>query len=71
MKIIYTKSLKNGKRHVLVELTKDEPLPTPGILDDNHYRLGEPLQTEVVAGHILNQVRPVCWCSVSQEWVDV
>ena len=70
MKIIHTKLLKNGKRHLLIELEENESVPSPTKKDDAHYRLGEPLQTEVISGHILNQAQPVYWCSVTQEWVD-
>ena len=46
-------------------------MKSPGICDDKHYRLGEPLQSEVISGHILNQARPVYWCSITQSWEDV
>ena len=67
MKIKYRKDLKNGKRHVLVELDADETLLT--FDDDKFYRLGGQVD-EVVAGHVITQADHVVWCSIEQRWVS-
>lgn len=67
MKIKYRKELKNGKRHVLVELDADETLLT---FDENKfYRLGGQVE-DVVKGHVITEADHVVWCSIGQEWVS-
>jgi hypothetical protein len=69
MKLLHTKSLKDGRRHVLMELCKDDPMPIRPPHKDHHYRLGYPMD-DVVAGHILKDMRRVFWDSLTQKWVD-
>lgn len=67
MKVKHRRELKNGKRHVLVELDANETLVA---LDENgYYKTGYP-QEEVVQGHIILGSVPVTWCSLGQEWVS-
>ena len=67
MKIKYSKELKNGKRHMLVELDPKEKLMT--IDEDGYYKTGYPHE-EVVGGHVIAEAVPVTWCSLGQEWVS-
>lgn len=65
MKVKYSKTLKNGKRHVLVELDKGERVVS--FDEDQYYRLGGQVE-DVVRGHVITEANQVVWCSVSQEW---
>lgn len=38
------------------------------IKTDAHYRLGYPLELDVVDGQILTGATPVTWCCITQEW---
>jgi hypothetical protein len=67
MKIKHVKTLKNGKRHALVELDPGERITS--YLEAGHYKLGYPNE-EIVASHILDEAVPVTWCSAQQEWVE-
>ena len=67
MKIKHVKQLKNGKRHVLVELEEGEHIAA--YHDDRYYKLGYPVE-DIVIGDVLDQAVPVTWCSASQEWVE-
>lgn len=66
MKVKYRKDLKNGKRHVLVELEPNETLLT--FTEEAHYRLGGQVD-DIVRGHVITEAQRVTWCSVAQEWV--
>ena len=66
MKIKYKKELKNGKRHVLVEIDADETLLTFDA--DVYYRLGYPFD-EVVRGNQITEADKVMWCVLEQKWV--
>lgn len=66
MKILHTKTLKNGKRHAIVEMDEGE-----NILCFNekwHYRLGGQVD-DVVQGHVITESDHVVWCSIEQRWV--
>lgn len=40
------------------------------IAPDSFYKLGGQVD-DIVASHVLQEARRVCWCSISQEWVEV
>lgn len=67
MKIKHERTLRNGKRHVLVELDEGEHIMV--VHPDKYYKTGYPIE-EVVAGHIILDSVRVTWCSVGQEWVS-
>ena len=69
MKTIHTRTLKDGRVHVLIELAKNEAMPVAGVKDNVHYKLGYPIE-DVVAGHIIANARRVYWCSLEQKWID-
>lgn len=75
MKIIKSTPRPNGKTRLIVELEPDEDIHAVKesnefltIRPNDHYRLGEPLHDDVMAGHILAGARRVHWCSVEQKW---
>ena len=59
-------TLKRGRR-VTVELELNEELMS--IKDGAYYRLGGQVE-DVVAGYIIIDAHPVCWCSITQKWED-
>lgn len=67
MKVKHRRELKNGKRHVLVELDANETLLT--FDESGYYRLGGQVD-DVVRGHVITEAPRVHWCSVAQEWVS-
>lgn len=68
MKIIKNTATANGGRRITVELAPGELLQS---LDPSrHYRLGQPLQDDVLNGCQLAEARPVSWCVVEQCWKD-
>lgn len=75
MKIIKTTPRLDGTTRMIVELAQGEVLHAFArnaqvlqVDPDAHYSLGEPLQGEVIAGHILAGAARVYWCSVEQKW---
>ena len=66
LKVLHTKTLKSGKRHVLVELTEGEKIKS--FSEDGYYRLGGQLD-DVVGGHVITEAEHVTWCSIEQEWI--
>ena len=38
--------------------------------EDAHYKLGYPMDNEVIHGAILAQARKTHWCSLTQRWVE-
>ena len=69
MKTLHTKTLKDGRVHVLIELGPTEAMPVPAYKDEAMYRLAYPLE-DVVPGHIVKDAQRVYWCPVGQEWVE-
>ena len=67
MKIKHSKQLKNGKRHVLVELDEGEEIQA--FDEDGYYKLGYPLD-EVVRGNNIIDSSRVMWCALEQQWVE-
>lgn len=67
MKIRHRKELKNGKRHVLVELDSDETLIS--FNEEAYYKLGGQVE-DIVRGHVITEAYQVTWCSIGQEWVS-
>lgn len=69
MKTLHTKTLKDGRVHVLIELDPTEAMPVPAYYDDAMYRLREPMD-DIVPGHVINDAKRVYWCPVGQDWVE-
>lgn len=65
MKVLHSKTLKNGKRHVLVELDEGEDIKS--FNENRYYRLGGQLD-DVVGGHVITESEHVVWCSIEQRW---
>ena len=73
MKVINTKQLKDGRVRMTVTLERGEALVGQTVLsldEDAHYKLGYPMDNEVIHGAILAQARKTHWCSLTQEWVE-
>jgi hypothetical protein len=68
MKVLNEKTLKSGARRVTVEIDPSEKLLA--IREGRFYRLGYPLDSEIVEGHHLTLAIPVSWCVIGQEWVE-
>jgi hypothetical protein len=69
MKTLYTRELKDGRRHVLIELRAGERRPIPAVDPDAFYKLSE-LHDEVFRGRVLENPTRVYWCSLGQKWED-
>jgi len=65
MKVLHSKTLKNGKRHALVELDEGEDIKS--FNENRYYRLGGQLD-DVVGGHVITESEHVVWCSIEQRW---
>lgn len=68
MKIKHERTLKNGMRHVLVELSPGEELEQ-SLKADAFYRLQYPLEDQVYAGYILQNPERVVWDTLEQRWM--
>jgi hypothetical protein len=68
MKIIKHAQRPGGVQRFILDLQPDEKIIV--VKDDAHYKLGEPLHEDVMAGHILADAKPVYWCSLEQKWID-
>jgi hypothetical protein len=69
VKRLHTRNLKDGRRHVLIELAKGEPDPTPSVNPDAFYRLNDPMD-DVVAGYMIENPQRVYWDSLTQKWIE-
>ena len=70
MKILHTKTLKDGRQHLLIELpTGDEStlLHVPGNM---FFQLGYPLEQTIIESHHLKNLQRVAWDAYSQKWVE-
>lgn len=67
MKLLHTKTLKDGRRHLLIEIPKgkSELLYIP---EGSFFKLGYPCEDTVVQSHHLKDVQRVCWDAYSQKW---
>lgn len=85
MKIIKSTPRPGGKTRFIIELDADENIQPYkdgekvavaskgetliAINPDLHYKLGEPMRDDVIAGHILADAIKVHWCSLEQKWL--
>ena len=67
MKIIKRTLGKNNKWSCVVELDDGEVLMA--VYKDAHYRLGYPLQDDVVRTDHIQNIEQVEWCVIEQKWV--
>jgi hypothetical protein len=68
MKVLHTRVLKSGKRHVLVELRNDDE-KLMSFRPEKYYQLGGPVD-HVVQGHVITEAHGVYWCSIGQRWEE-
>jgi hypothetical protein len=71
MKILHTKILKDGRIHQLIELSKGEDSSLITIPPSSYFRLGYPLEDQIVESHHIKHAQRVIWDVYSQKWVDV
>lgn len=71
MKVLHTKTLKDGRKHLLIELRKGEPEPVEPIKSDGFYKLNYPMDDTIIEGYILNDPQRIMWDSYAQKWSDV
>jgi hypothetical protein len=67
MKVLHSKTLKNGKIHMLIEVSPQECLVS--VREEEHYRLGGQVE-DIVRGHVITEARGVYWCSITQNWEE-
>lgn len=68
MKVISDKpATVSKKRCVTVELNDGEKIIV--IAPDNFYKLGYPMDDQVIASHILDDLEKVVWDSLEQKWL--
>jgi hypothetical protein len=71
MKIKHTKVLKDGRQHMLIELQPGEHLSLLHVAPNSFFRLGYPLEDQIIESHHLTEFKRVAWDAYSQKWVDV
>lgn len=69
MKVLHTKHLKDGRRHVLVELAPTEQGGLLFVKNDSYYKLGYPVE-DIMASHVIADMQRVYWDSLEQKWID-
>jgi hypothetical protein len=69
MKLLHTKTLKDGRRHVLMELSPHEKGHFAYIVPDAYYRLNYPMD-DVVGGYLIQNPQRVCWDALTQKWIE-
>ena len=67
MKILHIKQLKDGRRHVLVELAVGEKQPLAAFNQDGYYQVGYPVE-DILPGYVLNDTKPAAWDCIAQKW---
>lgn len=70
MKILNIKTLKDNRRHVLIELKSGEELPIAPLQSAGFYKLNHPMDDTIIEGHILKDPQRVHWDSYSQKWSE-
>ncbi len=70
MKHLHTKTLKDGRQHILIELQPGEHTGFLNIAANSFFKLGYPLEDQIVESHHLAECKRVAWDAYSQEWVD-
>jgi len=57
-----------GAINALIKLDDGEQLVA--VRPEGFYELGQPMQGDVIAGHILAEATSVIWDSISQKWIS-
>lgn len=60
----------NGKGKRQITLTLDEGEVIRAFKPDEHYKLGEPMQDDVIVGDILIGATRTYWASDCQKWIE-
>lgn len=67
MKILKSKTLPTGRVRFTVEIAPDERLQA--VCVGGFYRLGGQVN-DIVQSHVIEEMRRVRWCSITQEWIE-
>jgi len=70
MKVLHTKALKDGRRHLLIELRPEEEAGFMHIPGNSFFQLGYPLEQTIIESHHLRDLQRVAWDAYSQKWVE-
>ena len=68
MRLVKSYETRQGNRRVIVDLDSDDNILF--IKGGQHVKLGYP-HGDIVAAHVITEMKPVAWCSASQEWQEV
>lgn len=68
MKVLHTRTLKSGKRQVLVELQHDDE-KLMSFRPEQYYKMGEPTE-DIVQGYTILCASRTYWCAIAQEWQE-
>ena len=71
MKVLHVKTLKDNRRHALIELKLGEELPVAPLQATGFYKLDYPMDDTIIEGYMMKDPQRVHWDSYSQKWVDV
>lgn len=71
MRILNTKTLKDGRRHLLIEVSKNEADPVPALEEHGFYKPKYPMDDMIIEGRLLTNPQQVVWDSLEQKWLDV
>lgn len=72
MKLLQKKLLKDGRTRITVEMDANESthhLIT--VAPNSFWRLGYPLDDQIIESHHLTGIQRTAWDAYSQKWVDV
>ncbi len=70
MKTLNIKTLKDGRRHLLIEIAPNEKYPVPPPESESFYKLGYPMEDQIIEGYILQGLQRMHWDSYSQKWTE-
>ena len=70
MIVLHTKTLKDGRRHMLVVMAANEKGELLLIKQDKFYKLGYPVDDTIVQSHHVAGATEVYWDSYSQKWSE-
>ena len=71
MKILHVKTLKDNRKHILIELGSNESNNIINIKDGGFYKLGYPLDDQIIESHHLKSLISMAWDAYSQQWIEV
>ena len=70
MKVLSTKTLKDGRRRLVVELGAKANGDLLWVESNSFFNLAYPLEEQVVESHHIAGLSRVAWDAYSQKWVE-